>query len=122
MIVADSSYIIEGLLKDSSLLDDYEICSPDYGIYEVLNAIWKHQVVLRQIKDSEVYVATFFDLIAAGRIRFMALEEETIKDAFKLAVKTKSPFYDLVFVALARALGVELKTFDKKQAELFKKA
>ena len=122
MIVADSSYIIEGLLKDSSLLGDYEICSPDYGIYEVLNAIWKHQVVLRQIKDSEVYVATFFDLIAAGRIRFMALEEETIKDAFKLAVKTKSPFYDLVFVALARALGVELKTFDKKQAELFKKA
>jgi predicted nucleic acid-binding protein len=78
--------------------------------------------VPRQIKDSEIFVAAFFDLIAAGRIRFMALEEETIKDAYKLAVKTKSPIYDLVFVALAKALGVELKTFDKKQAELFKKA
>lgn len=30
------------------------------------------------------------------------------------------PIYDVVFVSLARDLGVELKTFDKRQAEIFK--
>lgn len=119
-IVADSSYIIEGLLKDKSLFEGYDILSPDYGIYEVLNAVWKHQVLLKQIKDSGTILVTLFDLISAQRIRFMALDEEMIRSAYDLAVKTRTPVYDTVFVALAKELGVELKTFDRKQAEIFK--
>jgi len=120
VIIADSSYISEGLLKDKSLLDDYEIFSPDFGFYEVLNAVWKHQVLLKQVKDSATILATFFDLISAQRIRFIALEEETIRSAYDLAVKTRTLVYDAIFVALARELVVELKTFDKRQAALFK--
>lgn len=120
IIVADSGYIIEGLLKDKSLLEGYEIFSPDYGLYEVLNAIWKHQVLLKQVRDSTMILATLFDLITAERVRFMALEEETIRNAYELAVKTKMPVYDTVFIALARELGVELRTFDKKQSDIFK--
>ena len=41
LAVADSSYITEGLLKDSSLFKGYILCSPDYGLYEILNAVWK---------------------------------------------------------------------------------
>ena len=119
MIVADSSYIAEGLLKDSSLFDSYIVCSPDSGFYEVLNVIWKHQVLLKQIKESGPILGMFFDLIAAERIRFVALAEETSRKAYELAVKTRTPIYDTVFVALAKELGVELKTFDEKQAELY---
>lgn len=49
MIVADSSYITEGLLRESSLLDDQVLCAPDYAFYEVINAIWKHQVLLNRV-------------------------------------------------------------------------
>ena len=122
-IVADSSYLIEGLLKDKTLFEGYSsICSPDFGLYEVLNTVWKHQVLSRQIQDGGIIIATFFDLIAAERIRFMALEQKTIVRAYHLAVKTKKPFYDTAFIVLARELGLELKTFDKEQAEAFKKA
>ena len=120
-IVADSSYIIEGLLKDKSLFEGYgSICSPDFGLYEVLNTVWMHQVLSRQIQDGEIIIAMFFDLIATERIRFMTLEQKTIMNTYQLAVKTKKPFYDTAFIVLARELGMELKTFDKEQAKAFK--
>jgi len=120
MIVADSSFIIEGLLKDRLLLDGYtSICSPYYALYEVLNTVWKHQVLLRQIKDSTAILSIFFDLIKGGGIRFINLEEKTIRSAYNLAVKTRTPFYDATFIALARELGLELRTFDKAQAKIF---
>jgi predicted nucleic acid-binding protein len=119
-IVADSSYIIEGLLKDKSLLEGYNIFAPDYGLYEVLNTVWKHEVLLKKVADSSTILTIFFDLVSSGRIRFMALEEETIRSAYALAVKTRTPVYDAVFVALAKQLDIALKTFDMKQAEIFK--
>lgn len=119
VIVADSSYVVEGLLKDGSLLDGYIVCSPDYSLYEILNVVWKHQVILKRIKDSRMIIDIFFDLISAESIQFMTLKEKTIRNAYNLALKTKMPIYDVVFVTLARELGVELKTFDKRQAEIF---
>lgn len=121
IVVADSSYIVEGLLKDKSLLEGYYIFSPDYGLYEVLNAVWKHQVLLKKITDTETIIAAFFDLISAQRIRYVALEEATIKSAYALAVKTRSSLYDIIFISLANELDVELKTLDKRQKEIFNK-
>ena len=117
LVVADSSYIIHGLLKDSSLLDN-DMCSTDYGLYEVLNAVWKHQV-LGRIKDSGTIIEVLFELAAAGRIRFMAMQEGTIKKAYELAVKEKITVYDSAFITLAGELGVGLRTLDKRQAQIF---
>jgi predicted nucleic acid-binding protein len=122
MIVADSSYITEALLKDSSLFDGHVICSPDFGLYEVLNSIWKHQVLLKKTKESGPVLEALFDLIAAERIRFIDLAEKTIRSAYELAVKTRTTFYDSAFVALAIELDVELKTFDERQVGLFEKS
>jgi predicted nucleic acid-binding protein len=117
--VADSSYIIEGLLKDSSLFRGAVLYAPDYGLYEVLNAVWKHQVLLKRIKEREPVLSLFFDLIAAERIKFVALAEETVRNAYELATKTRTPIYDAAFVALAIELGAKLETFDEKQSKLF---
>ena len=95
------------------------MCSPDYGLYEVLNVVWKHQVLLRKIKESRIIIETLFELIAAGRVRFLAMEEETVKKAYELAVKTKTTIYGSIFVVLASELGAELKTLDKRQAKIF---
>lgn len=70
------------------------------------------------VKESNTIVETFFGLVAAGRIRFMAMEE-AIKKAYELAVRTKTTIYNSTFVVLAGELGAELKTLDKKQAEIF---
>ncbi len=121
IVVADSSYIVEGLLKDISLLQGYYILSPDYGLYEVLNGVWKHQVLLKKIVDPETILTAFFDLVSAQRIRFVALEETTIRSAYALAVETRSSLYDIIFIALARELDVELKTLDKRQKAIFNK-
>lgn len=119
--MADSSYVVEGLLKDVSLFEGFVICCPDYSIYEILNAVWKHQVLLKRIKDSRIIIDTLFDLISAQNIQFLTLKEKTIREAYNLAMKTKMPIYDVVFVILAKELGVELNTFDKRQAAIFKR-
>jgi predicted nucleic acid-binding protein len=121
VVVADSSYVVEGLLKDVSLFEGFVICCPDYSLYEILNAVWKHQVLLKRIKDSSIIIDTLFDLISAQNIQFLALKEKTIRETYNLAMKTKMPIYDVVFVILAKELGVELNTFDKRQAAIFKK-
>jgi predicted nucleic acid-binding protein len=50
----------------------------------------------------------------------MPLDEETIRNAYDLVVEMKIPVYDIIFVVLAEELGVKLKTFDGKQAAIFK--
>ena len=44
MIVADSSFIVEGLIKQKELLEENEdILTLDLAVYEVANSIWKHE-------------------------------------------------------------------------------
>lgn len=120
VVVADSSYIVEGLLRDGSLFDGQTVCAPDYSLYEILNAVWKHQVLLKQIKDSRIIIDALFDLMSAGHIQLVTLKEKTARNAYSLAVKTKTPIYHVAFIALALDLGVELRTFDRRQAAIYK--
>lgn len=120
MIVADSSYLIEGLLKDSSLLEDEEIVTPELALYEVTNAIWKHETVLTDIKDGEAFLELFLELIEVQAIRLVRPDEKIIRKAYTLASDKNTTFYDTIFVVLALELGLDLKTFDKTQEQLTK--
>jgi predicted nucleic acid-binding protein len=51
MIVADTSYLVEGLLRDASLLQE-DTLSPELALYEVANTVWKHEFILRDLKNS----------------------------------------------------------------------
>ena len=121
VVVADSSYIVVSLLDDASLLEtDERLLSPDIAFYEVINAIWKQQVVLRQIVDARRHIDSFMRLMDSGKIVLVKPESKLVHRAYDLAVAKKVGFYDTVFIALARDLNLELKTFDKKQAEIFR--
>ena len=48
-------------------------------------------------------------------------DKRLIKDPYALSVKHTTPVYDTVFVSLALQLGLELKTFDDKQAKILSK-
>jgi len=119
-VIADSSYITACLLEDASLLEKDEILlSPDIAFYEVIHAIWKHQVLLKRIVDARRHVDSFMHLIDSGKIQLIKPDSNVVYQAYDLAAE-KVGFYDVVFVALAKELAVELKTFDKKQAAIFK--
>ncbi len=118
MIVADSSYIIECLLKNSSLLKDQKIITPELAYYEVTNAIWKHETLLKDIKNGKPYLNIFNELIQNKTIQLIHPDNNITQKAYTLATQKKLSFYDTIFVALAQHLKLELKTYDKKQLDL----
>lgn len=118
----DTSYLVEGLVHDHSLLRGHVMFAPDFAMYEVVNAVWKREVLLKNLPtDSATILAAFFDFVESEGVIFAVVDKTTMRSAYTLAVRTRTPVYDAVFVALARELGVELKTFDKRQAEIYRK-
>jgi predicted nucleic acid-binding protein len=71
LIVAGSSFIVEGLLKKWELLADEQIVAPELVACEVTNAIWKHEHLLKDVENGEQYVSFFYGLIDAGKIKIL---------------------------------------------------
>ena len=120
MIVADSSFIVEGLLKRKSLLQQDQIVVPELALYETTNSIWKHEYVLRDLKNGPAYLSILYGLIEAGAILVLSLNEELMEKAYVVAGRHRISVYDSVFVSLALELGVGLKTFDSTQMRVMR--
>ena len=121
-IVADTSYVIEGLLSNFSLIRQHEnIYFLIYSVSEVINAIWKRQILLKQLSQEEANgtIAFFFRLILNDNIRLLDLEQKDFMAAYAIAAKTRLTVYDTSFIVLANKIGLELKTLDKKQARIY---
>jgi len=118
MIVADTSFIVEAILRDASLLEGETIITPDLTVYETVNTLWKHETLIGDLKDSSLRVTLLLELISAGAIQLVRPDEKLLKDTCALSAKHRLPIYDMVFVALALELGLELKTFDNEQANI----
>lgn len=119
MIVADSSYVVEGVLTDESLLRREAILVPDLAIYETISAIWKHQIILGRLSDGRGYISVLFELIRANKLLAVGPDEEILSMAYDISLRHHSHPYDAVFVAMAVITGLELKTFDTKQRKEF---
>ena len=118
MIVADTSFIVEAILRDASLLEGETIITPDLTIYETVNTLWKHETLIGDLKDSFLRVTLLLELISAGAIQLVRPDEKLMRDTYALSAKHRLPIDDMVFVALALELGLELKTFDNEQANI----
>ena len=120
MIVADSSYIVEGLLKNKNLLAEDNMVAPDLVLYEVANALWKHEHLLKDLENGKPYLSIFYDLIASGKITVLFPSEDLMHQSFSIAKASGTTIYDALFISLAIELGLKLKTFDTVQAKVFK--
>ena len=118
MIVADTSFIVEAILRDASLLEGETIITPDLTVYETVNTLWKHETLIGDLKDSFLRVTLLLELISAGAIQLVRPDEKLMRDTYALSAKHRLPIDDMVFVALALELGLELKTFDNEQANI----
>jgi predicted nucleic acid-binding protein len=116
--VIDSSYLVEGLLKDEQLLENDLLITLDLAVYETANSVWKHEFLLKDIKNGAEYLSILQDLVEAEKIQLVHSSKEAMQTAYSLASKSRRTIYDTVFVALALELGSEFATFDKRQAEL----
>src|SRR3990172_9170246 len=119
-MVADSSYIVEGLLKNKKLLSDDQIVAPELVLYEVSNAIWKHEHLLKDLENGKPYLSIFFGLIEAGTIAILSPNEGLMQDSYSVAKRNGITVYDAVFVSLAIKLGLALRTYDKIQIRAHK--
>ncbi|HEX7482213.1 MAG TPA: type II toxin-antitoxin system VapC family toxin [Candidatus Bathyarchaeia archaeon] len=120
MIIADSSFIVEGLLKNKELLVNDQIVAPQLVEYEVTNAIWKHEHLLKDLEDGKSYLSIFYGLIEAGIITILSPNEGIMQESYLIAKRQGITLYDAVFVSLAIKLGLTLRSFDKVQIRALK--
>ena len=121
MKVADSSYLIEGILRDAALFENETLVAPDLALYEVVNTIWKHETILKDLSESSVRIRLFLELISNETVQLVRPDGALLDEAYSLSVKHRLPIYDMIFVALSSALGLELKTFDFRQSKILAK-
>ena len=127
---------------DSSALSKYVNKEPNYDLVakqireercvslelamnEVGNSIWKR--VLRKEITNEAASAVHREFTQAimrdGLITIVPMDEDLMKDSFKLALEEKITIYDSCFIELVRKhVGSDgLVTSDEKQRDIFKK-
>jgi len=119
MNATDTSYLVEAILHDAELLEDELVAAPDIALYETVNVIWKHETLIRDIRDAARYIGALEALIQTQRITLVKPDGRLIRDAYSISVRHRTPFYDTVFVALALRLQTELKTLDNKQMSIY---
>ena len=120
MIIADSSFIVEGLIKRKDLFEESEdILTLDFAMYEVSNSIWKHEFLLKDLKNGRAYLSEFIQLIESESIRVIRLSPRLLQRSYALASKHKRTIYDIAFVSISLEMGVELKSFDLDQVRIY---
>jgi predicted nucleic acid-binding protein len=85
----------------------------------VANAIWKQDCLLKKIEDGQIYLGYFYGLIDSGKIVVMYPNENLTHESYLVAKGNNIAMYDSIFICLAVKLGLNLKTLDNKQAEIF---
>jgi predicted nucleic acid-binding protein len=120
MIVADSSFLVEGLIGQIDLISDYdEILTLDLAIYEIMSSVWKHEFLLKDLTNGVDYLSVLTEMIRSMTLKVIQLDDIAMKRSYELASKHKKSVYDTAFIALALEMGLDLKTFDKEQLKIF---
>jgi predicted nucleic acid-binding protein len=120
MIIADSTFIVEGLIQRKALFEENEdILTLDFAVYEVSNSIWKHEFLLKDLRNGRAYLSEFIQLIESESIRLIQLSPSLLQRTYALASKHKRTIYDIAFVSLSLEMELELKTFDLDQERVY---
>lgn len=119
MIAADSSFLIEAIFRDADLFEGEVFVAPDLALYEVVNVIWKHEALIRDLREASRYLDVVDDLISSEVIVLVRPDGDLVREAYTLSLRHRASFYDTVFVALALKLNLELRTFDEEQSRIF---
>ncbi len=109
---------MELLLRKNELLSEDSIIAPDFMVYEVANALWRHEHLLKDLADGKPHISALWGLIDSGKIALISPNERLTLMAYSMARRNSITIYDAIFICLAIDLGITLKTFDKIQARV----
>ena len=91
---------------------------PDIAVSEVMNAIFVQRHVLHLIEDGRPYLERLFRIIDAQLIEVVECTKDLVLEAYQIANRNGGATYDCLFVALALRTNLQLKTRDRRQAEI----
>ena len=119
MRVIDSSALVKFFSKESGWEKVAEVivegaATLDLAIKEVANALWKK--VIAGEMDEGVAIRIISDLLKKEAIAVVGQDEHLV-EAFRVAARQKVTVYDALFIALAKSMGAELVTSDRRQHE-----
>jgi predicted nucleic acid-binding protein len=122
MIVIDSSAVIKIIITEdnsnlarlafSKITEQGEpMIAPNIIFSEVMNGLWKHNVLLKDINSRKLDLArsSFVSIYNSLEI---SSQTELAEEAIKLATSHKITFYDSLYVALSIKMRSPLFTFD----------
>lgn|GEM_PF-6669609 len=87
-------------------------------VLEVANTLFVQHNVLHNISDGLPYLDRLFRAIESGSLTLVPVTEELALAAYEIAAGNAAAVYDCIFVALALQREMQLKTRDRKQAQI----
>jgi predicted nucleic acid-binding protein len=123
MITIDASAIIKIIITEddsdiarrsfSKITESGEpMLSPNIVLSEVLNGLWKHYVLRKDISMQHLELAkTGLDKIYSNMD--ISSQTDLAGDAFKIAINNRISIYDALYAALSIKMRAPLLTFDK---------
>lgn len=127
MITIDANSVIKLLIRegnsDTARKLFYEatalgepLLAPDILLPEVVNGLWKHLILLKDINELQFSRATG-NLIDIWDNLSIVKTEDMLEDAIKVAKTKKINFYDSVYIAISISQDAPLFTFDRPMRE-----
>ncbi len=124
----DASTVAKYILREENWLEVEEyllkdrVLSLDIMLKEVLNAIWKHHVLLRNIGPEIAYSKkNILQRLIKESVIEIEDQRNYLDEAFDPAVKEKITIYDSLYIVQALRNELKLLTSDERQAEITKK-
>ncbi len=123
MTVIDSSALIKLLITENGSAEATKVfysltgkgeplIAPDIIFSEVMNGLWKHNVLLKDITDKKLGMAReSLELVYADLE--ISKATELAEDSIRIGMAHKITFYDSLYVALSLNTNSPLFTFDK---------
>jgi predicted nucleic acid-binding protein len=105
-------------LADGAEFEGESMVVPDIAIPEVMNAIFVQHHVLHLIEDGRPYLERLFRIIDAELIEVVESTKDLILEAYQIAARNRGATYDCLFIALALRTNLQLKTRDRRLAEI----
>lgn len=127
MITIDASAILKVIITEndsglaraafSKITEDGEpLLSPDIVFSEVMNGLWKHYALIKDINAKKLEMARS-GLNSIYENLGISSQTELGEDALKIATSHKITFYDSLYVALSIRMKAPLLTFDRQLKE-----
>ena len=130
MAVLDASFIVKLIVNEEcseaafKVYQEFTVAAeelhvPCIAFSEVVNAVWKHYVLLKDIDRREAEESLRL-LQEISRVLIVHDTAPILYEAFDLAAALRVSVYDSIYLALARKLRQPLYTFDKTLQEKVK--